>query len=251
MLTLLVALAGCKVVEAPDTLQELAVFGFVTFDDPPSADAAGQAYPPLVDLNLEDLEDGLYVDQLGQADLDAAGVSGSATDILGAMGSVDYRHDLAAVLSIVTATNKDDFYANTPAYEVLEGGDRECFLSGECARLDQRVTDTTEVPLLGEATRTYDISWQWVDHPDGPMVLSRTLNPGGIEMTTDIMRVYQQYAMICFYELGGKARRVEAFWVDAEFIGMNVPKSFAVDTAVGEMEDAAEQVDDALDAGFP
>lgn len=250
MLLLLSLLTGCKVVVAPDTLQELAVFGFVGYDDPESAQVTGEAYPPLVTEHFVELEEGLYVDSLDSADLAAVGIEQDATDVLGAMGSVDYRHGIDDVLRIVTAFNKDEFYENTPEFEVLESGDRDCFLAGDCARLDQRVTDTTDVPLLGEGTRTYDISWQWVDHPDGKMVLSRTLNPGGVTFNTNIMQVFQQYAMICFYEVDGKARRVEAFWVDAEFVGIDVPKSFAVDTAVDEMVGASEQVDDAIDAGW-
>ena len=49
---------------------------------------------------------------------------------------------------------------------------------------------------------------------------------------------------------GQPGRRVEAFWVDAEFIGIDVPKSFAVDTAVDEMVGASEMVDAAIDAGW-
>lgn len=250
MVLLYSLLGGCTVVTAPDNLQELAVFGFVHYGDPPSSEATADAYPPLVDTNFDDLVSGLYVDALESEDLQAVGLDSDAVDIIGAMGVVDYRHGLTDVLSIVSALDKSQFYENTPEYEVLSGGDRDCFLAGECERLDQRVTDTTVVPLLGEATRTYDISWQWIDHPDGRMVLSRTLNPDGITFTSDIMRVFQQYAMICYYEVGGKARRVEAFWVDAEFVGIDVPKSFAVDSAVDEMSKAAEQVDDAIDAGW-
>lgn len=245
-----VLLAGCRVVTAPDNLQELAVFGFVNYSDAPAAEATGEAYPPLVDSNLDALNGGLYVDALETDHLAAVGIDSDAVDIVGAMGSVEYRHSVADVLRLLTALDKTEFDANTVRYEVLDTGDRECFLAGECERLDQLVTETTDVPLLGEATRTYDISWRWVDHPDGPMVLSRTLNPGGISFNSSIMNVFQQYAMICFYDVDGHARRVEAFWVDAEFIGIDVPKSFAVDTAVDEMSSAAEDIDDALDAGW-
>jgi hypothetical protein len=43
------------------------------------------------------------------------------------------------------------------------------------------------------------------------------------------------------------ARRIEAFWVDAEFVGMDVPENTAVNNAVSQMGEQAGLIDDWID----
>jgi hypothetical protein len=74
-------------------------------------------------------------------------------------------------------------------------------------------------------------------------VLGRSLVPGGVLFNTDLVRVDQQYAVQVLWDVQGSARRLETFWVEAEFIGLDVPDAYAVNEAVGEMAKYAEEVD--------
>ncbi|MBW1879023.1 MAG: hypothetical protein JRJ84_11720, partial [Deltaproteobacteria bacterium] len=62
--------------------------------------------------------------------------------------------------------------------------------------------------------------------------------------SSNLMRVYQQYSFAMVYVDGDGSRRMEAFWVDAEIIGMDVPEGFAVNQAIKQMHDSAELIDD-------
>ena len=248
---LLLALTGCKVVDAPADLEELATFTFANYEDDDALRAAVDAFPGLVDDHLEELEAGYRVDDLTSADLELAGISDAEVDgVIGAMGTVTYASKLRDVLDICTAKNKAERYDNVLAYDVVESGDRGCFLKGNCDRYDESIEETTKITLLGEATRSYDATYKWVEGTDGSsLVVARTLSPDPVSFNSKIAKVHQQYALVLLYDDGKVTRRVETFWVDAELIGMDVPDSFAVDNAINSMAAQAERVDEQVSGG--
>lgn len=254
MLVLLALLSGCKVVDAPDDLEALMVFGFVNFDDDIEFLEATEAeLIPLVEAQLEDLSDGYRVAELTRADLTEAGVEGEGeVEIIGAMGTVDYRHDIEPVLEVAIDEDKEEMFPdNFVAYEVRETSDVDCFLAGTCDRMDQEVFERAKVNLLGEGERTYDASYRWVDNPDLPRALFvRQIAPTEMKFEGSAINltVHQQYSFVMIYEKDGVGRRVEAFWVDADLVGLDVPDTFAVDNAVSAITGQAERVDDWIDA---
>jgi hypothetical protein len=172
------------------------------------------------------------------------------TEIVGALGVVDYRHSLDEVLGPITAYNKHEMFDNFLEYEVLDETDRDCFLKAECERLDQDIYEKTNVTLVGDAARTYTNSLRWLEGEDLPRaVMIRQLNPDPVEFEGSAinMTVFQQYSFVLLYDNGGKARRVESFWVDFELAGMDVPDNMAVSNAVKAMGSTAEKVDTWLD----
>lgn len=249
LLLLLPALLACKPIEAPQDLEELVVFGFDHMDDDGYPEATADELIPLADGQFTDLQDGYEVNSLTPDDLAEAGVeSADTTDIIGAMGGVDYTHSIDEVLALLTRGDKEDLYEDEPVYDLLEPGDVDCFLSHDCETLEQVITEGTSVAILGVSTRTYTQQYRWVDDEDlGPLVLIRTLNPDGMTFDVNWLVVYQQYAFIALFPEGDHARRVETFWVDAEFIGMDVPENTAVNQAVSQMSKQAEQVDELID----
>lgn len=252
LLTSLALCAGCKVIDAPDNLEELVVFGFVHYDEDGYPAATTEKLIPAVGEVSDQLAEGYLVDSLTEEDLVAAGVDPpDVTSIIGALGAVSYRHSLDDVLRTITRDDKDELYDNILDYDVLETTDLDCFLDRTCDRLEQRVYETTSVPVLGDATRTFTQQYQWVAQDDGTeLVLIRTLNPEPMDFSSALLTVHQQYALVAIWPDGDAARRCETFWVDAEFIGLEVPDSYAVKTAVQEMADQAADVDDILDQGL-
>lgn len=250
MIALCAFATGCRTIEAPTTLEELVVFGFVHHEEDGYSQAMAEELIPLAEQKYEELTEGYSVNSLTNADLTAAGVDGGdVEDIIGALGGVTYTHDIDEVLTILTATDKTLYYPNVSAYEVVDETDRQCFLDHDCETLEQTISETTEVTILGNATRTYTNQFRWIEVEGvGTGLVVRSLNPEGVTFDTDIAVVYQQYALYTMYPSDQGARRIESFWVDAEFIGLEVPENYAVNSAVDTMADGAETVDAALDA---
>ena len=251
---LLLGLAGtgCTVVEAPDTLEELVVFGFQHFDDEEAyLQAMGEKLIPAVEEHLDELGEGYHVDALDETHLAAAGVdSPDAVSIIGALGAAHYDHDLDGAVCGVLFPDKEEIFDNYLVYDLDDDGNLECFLAGECDRYSSSAEQTVQVPVLGEASQTVQRDFRWV-RPRGQeaYVVSRSLAPEPIEFTTTLMAVDQQYALVVLVPYEGGTRRVETFWVEARVLGMDVPEYFAVTSAVNEMQDQADRIDEWLDSG--
>lgn len=241
---------GCRVVQAPETLEELVVFAFEHHDDTPELVAMEANLTPLVEAHLDEMHDGYAVNQLTADDLAAAGVEDAdVTDILGAMGAVDYRHDLDTMLDVMTRPNKDELFPDTwESYTVVDETDRACFLAHTCDRYDFTIDQVVKVQILGKASSTLVNELRWVPRDDAPPFLVwRTLGPTPIAFSSDIMAVNQQYSMVAIVPTGEVARRVESFWVDAAFVGVDVPQYTAVNMAVKQMTEHAGMLDDFVD----
>ncbi len=253
-LACLVPLCGCKVVDAPDSLEELVVFGFVHFDDDIEyLEAVGEKLFPGVEGLDEELEDGYYVDLLTADDLALAGIEDPETDgIIGALGRAQYTHDMVPAVCGITWPDKagTEAYASYVEYEADDDGNRECFLAGECERYEHSAQQVVDMPILGNSTQTFTRAFRWVEPKEGePWIASRLLAPNPIEFSTEILAVDQQYSFFAMFPGDQGTERVEAFWVEARALGMELPEGFAVSTTVNEMQNQADDVDAFLDGG--
>jgi hypothetical protein len=250
---LLSMLSACKVVDAPENLEALMVFGFVNFDqeDDEYLQETAESLLPLIKTNFDDLtDDGYRVNTLTKQDLDAVGIENPTADgIVGAMGLVDYTNKVDPVIDAVSRPDKDVMFPDSfIEYDVLEQSDRDCFLDRGCDRLEQEVHEIAKVALLGEAERTYQSQYRRIEtESKGEVVFVRQLSPDEVQFSSNIANVFQQYSFVMVYMEGGTARRIEAFWVDAEIIGLDVPDSYAVDQAVKQMSEQAARIDAFID----
>lgn len=250
----LLFLGGCKVVDAPEDLEALMVYGFENYNR--NGDeylvAMGDNLLPQVDEQYDAIAEGYRIDSLTQEQIEAAGIEDAAvTEVFGAMGALTYRHPVPDIMGPILAPNRSELFPdNLVAYTVLDEteGDRDCFAARTCDRYDFTFEEVADVGLLGNSTRTVQTSVRWVYPATGePYVVSIGLCPDGIAFNTNLLVVHQQYNLAVVYPYGDVARRVEAFWVDAEVIGMDVPDHYAVDQAVGAMAAQGERIDDYLD----
>jgi hypothetical protein len=247
---LLIATAPACVVDAPETIEELVVFGFQNYDERPAyLEATIEGLLPLLPDVEEELEDGYRVDLLAEEHLEAAGIESPQTEgIVGALGAATYCHDLDPVLDVITDPDKDELFEAVESYEVTSEHDRDCFLAGDCERMDLSIEEVADASLLGMATRSYTASFRWIELEDGRRVIaSRTLAPEPVSFTTDFLAVYQQYAFVVLYQDGEHARRLETLWVDADLGELDVPDLFAVQQAVRAMGTQAERICALLD----
>lgn len=241
---LLLALA-CVAEPAPERIEELVVEGFVHFDD---TVRLASLVPPLsrwVDHNGEGLTAGFGVDALGAADLRAAGVADVDVDgILGALGVARYAVDPARVAEAITSPDREAIYAATTVFDVLdETGDRACFLAKACPTYAFSAHEVTSVPLLGASERVLHTALRWVPDTEGVLAV-RQLVPEPTTFEVTLMAVDQQYGFIVLEPMSdGGTRRSEAFWVDAQVLGLEVPEGYAVQQAVSRMQSSAGEID--------
>lgn len=245
-----VALAGCApAVQAPDTIEEMVVFAFARFDDPPALGAVAPEIRAWADTHETDAADGFAVAQLAPGDLEAAGVRApDVDDLLGALGIADYRAPLDVVVDAITSPDRASIYPNTESFGVSEvDGDRTCFLAGDCLSYAFTSTETTRVPLLGRSDRVVRNALRWVDDEAGVRwLVMRQVAPDGVSFRAEVplMAIDQQYGVVV---LGprpdGGVRRVEAFWVEARVLGADVPEGFAVQLTVRQFQDSADAID--------
>ncbi len=244
----IVLFSGCKVADAPDNLEDLLVFGFAHFEDKPASliDMYEQLQP-LVKKQRTAMSDGFRINNLSPEDLEEAGVQNPDIDkILGAVTFADYTHDLDEVMVPITHKHKDQIFEQFLAYKVIKDTDRGCFLDGECEFYEATVEQTVKVPLLGEATQQTRTAYRWVDG-DVPLVVGRYITSEPVDFSTNIAKINQQYGLSVMYPVGKGCRRVEALWVEAKIIGMDVPDSFAVDNFASSHIAQIERTDAYLD----
>jgi hypothetical protein len=240
----LLTLAACNVVNAPDTAQELAVFGFVHAEGP-------DAFPEVfvdelsawAETNRSELEQGLWVEALDADDLQAVGVDADPdVDVVGAMGVATYSSSLAEIAEVITHPHLDEVFEATTSYALTSSDDRVCFLDGDCATYRFRADRGIRMGLLGPANQAVEGLVRWVDHGDSRALMLRTLSPDRAQ-TGPLIELDQQYLLSLFYEGQAGQERVDIVWAEARLVGIDLPDSVIVDMAVANMEDAATQVD--------
>ena len=237
---------GCKkAVDAPDSLEEIMVFGFVHMDDPASIEQVVADLPALVAQNQEQLGFGYRVDSLTAADVQAAGVDSEFEDIIGGLGAFDYRNDLDPVLDAVSHPDKDELFENTLEYTVQDDGTRDCFLAQECDSYRFTATQVSKQPFLGEVTQSFDQHFVWVDHEDGPRIACRVLAEDPVDISSGLAAIDRQFSFfVLLPKDGGGVERVEAMWAEARLLGIDIPDGNLIDMLVGAMGEQADRVDD-------
>lgn len=246
---------ACTVVDAPEDLEDMMVFGYEHFgDDDAYLAATADNLVPAVAAKLDEVREGYRVNNLTEAALRSSGVEDPDTSsILGAMGSGDYRHDMDEIVVPMLAYNRADLFDNVRSFEIVEeDGDRDCFRDQACGAYAFVADQTIDATILGDASQQFTNEWRWIEADAGPVLFSRTFTPDGIRFTSGLMVIRQQYGLAVVYpQEGAPPRRVEAFWVDGEFIGIDVPAYFAVESMAGAMGRQAERIDAWLDVGEP
>jgi hypothetical protein len=246
-LMLLLAAAGCEVVDAPEDIEELVTWGFEHFQEQEEYMVAmGDNLLPQIDERFDEVSEGWRVDNLADRHLEAAGVESPDTvSIVGALGAVDYEHELHDVICLVHHPQKDELWPDYyVSYEVTEDTDRGCFLAGDCDDYEAVVEQSVEVPFLGLSTQTLTRQVRWIHPDDGEAyVVERVLSPTPVVFDTEILEVDQQYSFVLLVPHGTGTRRVETFWVEARFLDAEVPDYFAVENAVSSMHSQVDRID--------
>lgn len=239
-------LAGCApAVPAPDNIEALVVYGFTEFEREGALEEVSDKLFPWVDDNEEGLKQGFGVDALDSNHLSSAGVTNQGAErIVGALGSALYRVDPVRVADGISHPRKQDIYEGTTAWEILESGDRDCFLAQSCDAYTFKARETADVPVAVSSIRVVTNEMRWVPDAAGDVMLAiRQLAPEPTDFQVKLMAVDQQYNFILVRPHEGGSQRIEAIWVDAKVLGVAVPEGEAVRQAVSRMQKSADDID--------
>lgn len=238
-------LTGCKVVDAPETLEDLLVFGFTHHDDELRfSEAAAEALIPLTLDQEQALTEGYRVSPLSRDHIRAAGLEPpDEVSILGAATTVHMRSDVQALATVLTWPDMTEVQEPMLRWTVDSETDRDCFLARTCASYQVEGTRERDIGFLGSATQRFIRSWVWVELEGASVLIQRELMPDPAEITTAVYQVDQQYAYSVLFPHQGGTQRLEAYWVDAQAIGMDLPDTLALDLAVQAVQSNAEELD--------
>ncbi len=245
-------LPGCKVIDAPESIEELMIFGFMHADE--EEEGYGTAFLtnllPEIDANTEDLEAGYRVNSLTADDIRASledpdGIDDDV-DITGVSTRTIHQSSMADVVWALSFPDTTQVFDATIVFELGDHTDRDCFLLRACIDYTYSAHRVLDLGILGQATQDFSGSFRWVTAEDGTEgALWRTTSPRPAETTSDIMSVHQQYSMDVLFDNGdGSSSRMSAIWIDAT-LGEegDIPDSFLVNTSVKQLQDAAGDVD--------
>jgi hypothetical protein len=247
-------LVGCRVVDAPETIEELVIFGFVQHSTPdpiwPTTFATNLL--PELDSHADALEKGYRVGSLGPEDIDEAGFQAAGEgEVAGVAATSTLDSDMAEVLAVLSLPDITPVFSSSESYELKEHSDRDCFLKGSCEFYTYSFRRTINLGILGSVTQEALGSFRRLSLEDGTEVaLWQTAAPSPGEVTGGLMTVQQQYSEDLFLpgEEGG-TRRVTAMWLDAQLADADLPDSLLISTSVNSLEKANGELDDFVTAG--
>ena len=233
-------------VDAPDSLADLLVFGFVNFEQPaeyPQATAEGIL--PQTDTFATELEDGYRITPLNQEDLESARLNGTIeAEIVGMSAEVGMTSSLSDFARAWSNPHMEEVLSTTLSFAVgKEDGDLDCFVDRRCETYGFDAHREVDLTIFGTATQDFRREFRWTSLESGTPVLTvRETIPTETTMTSPVLVIHQEYVYTMLFDDDG-TQRLDAYWIDAEVIGADIPDSFALDFAVKGMKKAAEDVD--------
>lgn len=245
------ALVACKVVDAPESLEELATFTFVNLEERQAVvDEAADGLVQVIESDAGVLaDDGYRVNAITSVELAAVGIEKELDEdgVTGAAGEVRMVSSLAEVAGVVTLPDLAPVFSRTTRYQVTldEGSDRACFLARDCDRMGQAGTRENDQPFpIGQTKQDFTQLFRWAETSDGrDVLLFRTLVPDETETSANIVNLEQNYVIAAIWESTDGTARVEVNWVDANVIGIDFPDSLALNEVVKAMQTQAEEID--------
>jgi hypothetical protein len=249
----LVLAAGCKAPpDAPDELDELVgyMYGHMPDEDQDAMQAGAANMDTWLFDGIDQTLEGYRVNNLSTEEIDALGEGDRDLDGLvgAAVGHVSDNapHDLAAA-----AIGDDPLEMYPDTYDDFTRdvhGDMDCFLAGDCERLETEITSVLNYPLGVQVTTHSMIQYRWIDTDPGPVLVERTWLREPATVNVSWLTVDQQYYLWVVLPDGDGARTLQSTWVVATLTGASVPENAALDMVINSMSGTADKLDAWVDA---
>ena len=241
----MILLLACSPPQAPETIEEMVVYGFVHFDEPDHLEALSVELRDYLDAHAGEV-DGWQVASLDTAALQAAEVDAPPIEaILGAAIAYDYQVDLVLLAEALTHPEQEEIFSSYIDFEALdESVDRGCFVEGRCPLYRAVHQVHSEVVFNVQMWTSYEVQLQWFEDSSGQRWLfTRYLGPEPVEFSVDWLVARQQYSFSAAYLHDGRARRVMSTWVDGEILSDDMPEAALLNLAIMTMNQTAADID--------
>ncbi|MCB9761704.1 MAG: hypothetical protein H6739_17805 [Alphaproteobacteria bacterium] len=247
LLAAAVLLTACKPPEAPDTIEEMMVYGFANFDeDPEYIVALADNLIPWMEENREALGEGYEINDLTTEHLVAAGIEDREVDgVVGAAAGLYYTASMDELAFGLSYAEQAEIFEAYLEFDRLRETEQGCFLDHSCPTHDSLAEVHANLGAGIEMWNEFEQVLRWVDGGDwGRLMLVRITGPTPVEFSVDWLEVPQQYSFSFVYpDADGAATRVQAIWVEGRVIGADVPETFALTLGINNMVNSAADLD--------
>lgn len=250
-LTLALSLACSRPEPAPENFEEISAWLFARLpdEDPASLAEALDNLGPLLDANVDAVQEGFEVQGLTQADVDAlaADQAHTAVGILGVSTSFSSKYSVDINAAALLAVGQDEVHPDTYlAYSREYDGDLDCFLARSCERLTTHEEVTVALPLTGEIRNLTTNELRWIETSQGFALVGRSWLPVHGEANYEWLEVDEQYYLNLFMPVETGVWHIQTSWMVNE--QDLIPDATLLSQLVSSMYDLAEGQEAWLDA---
>ncbi len=250
---LLFLLSACRPEPAPAELEEVCGWIFAHFDEERERDLVGGVENLddwMVEHEEEIGEEGYEVLQLSD-EVPASLPSDRQHEVDGAVGAAVADPISHEVLPVATALLVEDqiqvFEGVYERYDRSFEGDPDCFLDGDCDRVEAENDFDSQYGGLIDVTTRMHAQYRWVELEQGPAFLQRTWLSGDTEVSVDWASVDEQYFLMVVLPRPDGVLRVQTVWIKARLGEDSAPESAALNVMVNSMRSQTEQLQAWLD----
>ena len=237
--------------DAPDALEDLAsyIYHHTGNEDVAYVQAGLENLEVWLDGNLAEAVEGYTIYNLADEAVDSLdGTDRSVDDLIGAAVASTSTYD---VDTLAEAIIMGDFSEISPgSYEVYErtfDGDRSCFISRECDRIDAHTYSESKWAGLVEIITENEIQFRWVETEMGWMMIQRNwLAYEAIGSCCDIV-VHDMYFLSILLPYNSVSNRLQATWFDVDYGILPITEDAAKNLIVKSMSGSAEDLEVWLD----
>jgi hypothetical protein len=246
--------AGCKgPPEAPAELNDLCAYLFTHMDDEdPEALQLGVAnLDAWVDAHFEETLEGYEINNLDQETVDGLyGAPQDLTALAGAAVGTESDHSVDDLAGALVLGDQTEVYPDT--YEVFQRifvTEGACFVNHSCEATEFTNHLTTNLPLGITITHDSTGQYRWVELDSGAAMINRSWLAAPAEINVDWLRINKQFSVSVTLPRPNGEIRMQAIWVQAEFLTGNVPENTALNMTISSLQKNDERLYEYLDGG--
>ncbi len=238
---------GCSAPpDAPDKLEELAVFLFdhADDDDPAALKAGVENLDAWLSNNMADAQEGYTVSRLSSDAIEAVGVDTAHADgLVGAAVATTLPKGTQKVTRALVSADPTKVYPDTyTTYDRDWIDSPDCFIGRECDAASLRAHTVSAYPMGLEVTSDFKAQYRWVETDQGIAMVQRTWLRRPAEVSKDWVAVPAQFFLSVNLPHNGSTRRLQTTWIAAELSDTPVPEAAALSMVIDSMVAGDEEL---------
>ena len=238
---------GCKAPpEAPDKLEELAVFLFqhADDDDPAALQAGVENLDLWLSKHVDEAREGYTVTRLSSDAIEGVGIDPTLSNgLVGAAVASTLPKGPRKVTRALVLADPTKVYPDTyETYERTWIDDPDCFVAQDCESAQMRAHTVSAYPMGLDVTSDFKAQYRWVETEQGMAMVQRTWLRKPAEVSQDWVAVPAQFFLSVNLPQGGRTLRLQTTWIAAELGDTPVPEATALNMVIDSMVSGDEEL---------